>query len=195
MHRILACLLLLILWLPQLVSAQADAENSVDTERAVDELAESIFVAETDPQESEAIDEITVMGARSLILMRNQVMAAQDDFYERYNVVNPENRYDIICGDETQVGSRIPIRSCVPKIIKDLRRKANQEALRNGTSANFNSRIVSGQERHYKTVEENLKKFATQDTTLQEKLMEFDALSKKYATERDKKFGDETEDK
>jgi hypothetical protein len=197
MHRNVARVLLLVLWLPQLVSAEVDAELSADTERAVDELTESSFAEEeeSDPQEAEVIDEITVMGARSLILLRNQVLVAQDGFYTRYNVLNQDDRYDVICGNSAGVGSRVSSRSCVPNIIKDLRRKANQEALQNGTSANFNNRIVAGQERHYRAVEEKLIKFAMEDITLQDKLMQFDTLSKKYSTEHDKKFGDGTEDK
>jgi hypothetical protein len=188
-------MLLLVLCVPQFASAEADAENSADTERAVDELAEPSFAEESDPQEAEVIDEITVMGARSLILLRNQVLVAQDGFYTRYNVLNQDDRYDVICGNSAGVGSRVSSRSCVPNIIKDLRRKANQEALQNGTSANFNNRIVAGQERHYRAVEEKLIKFAMEDITLQDKLMQFDTLSKKYSTEHDKKFGDGTEDK
>ncbi len=85
-------------------------------------------------QEPDAIDEIVVMGGRSLTLLRHEVTQAEDIFYDRYNLLNEDDRYDMICKDET------------------------------------------------------LRAFAISDPTLQDALMDYDRLSKKYTEEREKKF-------
>ena len=60
-------------------------------------------------QEPDAIDEIVVMGGRSLTLLRHEVTQAEDVFYDRYNLLNEDDRYDMICKDETPIGTRIPV--------------------------------------------------------------------------------------
>jgi len=85
-------------------------------------------------QEPDAIDEIVVMGSRSLTLLRHEVTQAEDIFYDRYNLLNEDDRYDMICKDET------------------------------------------------------LRAFAISDPTLQDALMDYDRLSKKFAEEREREF-------
>lgn len=38
------------------------------------------------------------------------VAQAEDVFYDKYNLLNEDNRYDMICKDETPIGTRIPVR-------------------------------------------------------------------------------------
>jgi hypothetical protein len=74
----------------------------------------------TDESVRQKIEEITVMGARSLTLPRLAVIVAEDRFLDRNNVVNEDSRYDTICKHATHVGSHISSRECSPKIIRDL---------------------------------------------------------------------------
>ena len=63
-----------------------------------------------DADVDETIDEITVMGARSLAMMRAEVIEAEDVIYDLFNELNDDDGYDIICKKETQLGSQIPKR-------------------------------------------------------------------------------------
>ena len=74
----------------------------------------------TDESVRQKTEEITVMGARSVTLPGHEVIVAEDGFLDRDNVVNEDNRYDTICKHATHVGSHIPSRECIPKIIRDL---------------------------------------------------------------------------
>ncbi len=80
-------------------------------------------------QEPDAIDEIVVMGGRPLTLLRHEVTQAEDVFYDRYNFLNEDDRYDMICKDETPIGTRIPVRVCKTRVIRDAERQATQDAL------------------------------------------------------------------
>jgi hypothetical protein len=67
----------------------------------------------------ETIDEITVMGARSLAMMRAEVIKAEDAIYELFNELNDDDGYDIICKKETRIGSQIPQRVCLARMYRD----------------------------------------------------------------------------
>ncbi len=99
LQKICAYLFLLATFLPHITVAQEADESGTR-------------------QEPDAIDEIVVMGGRSLTLLRHEVTQAEDVFYDRYNFLNEDDRYDMICKDETPIGTRIPVRVCKTRVIR-----------------------------------------------------------------------------
>lgn len=67
----------------------------------------------------ETIEEVKVMGARSLALMRRDVIDAEDRVFDLYNTLNDEDDYDIICETETRIGSQLPKRICQAQIYRE----------------------------------------------------------------------------
>jgi hypothetical protein len=67
----------------------------------------------------DTIDEITVMGARSLALMRAEVAEAEQAVYDMFNELNDDDDYDIICKKETRIGSQIPRRVCLVRMYRE----------------------------------------------------------------------------
>lgn len=149
----------------------------------------SVAQEESTTNDSEEIDEIVVLGARSLTLLRQEVVVAEDKFFDLYNELNTDDRYDIICENRRPIGTRIQIRECKAQFVRDAEVDAMQDALMmNDSPANVTAQPVRASKRDYRKLDEKLKKFAVENPDLQEALMEYDHLSKKYAVEREKKF-------
>ncbi len=45
------------------------------------------------------------------------IIEAEDQFYEIFNAINSDDRFDIICRKETRIGSNIPVRVCPPRFL------------------------------------------------------------------------------
>ena len=60
------------------------------------------------------IEEITVTGQRSLLMLRQQVSEAEDVMYGLYNELKTDNKYDIVCIVETRIFSHIKEKTCQP---------------------------------------------------------------------------------
>jgi hypothetical protein len=137
---------------------------------------------------SDAIDEITVTGERSLLSLRHEVTLAEDNFFDKYNILNEDARYDIICKDEVRIGSRIPVRECISRVVREGRIEAEQNAIGLGTGPVGGNPRGREEAKHSRALQENLRTLAMKDQDLQDALMEYDALRRKYADAHAKKF-------
>ena len=91
-------------------------------------------------QEGEPIDEISVVGQKSMTQLRNEVFEAEEAFYSVYNALNDDDEYDVTCFYETPTGTRIKNHVCRAKFVSrayaaqsskgrgDVTRIANQDA-------------------------------------------------------------------
>ena len=91
-------------------------------------------------QDDEAIDNVVVVGEKSLSQLRNDLFSAEEDFYALYNELNDEDEYDVTCFYETPTGTRIKNHVCRAKFIAagyareasrrrmDVSRVANQDS-------------------------------------------------------------------
>ena len=174
MTQQIAYLFVLVAFLSTISVAQEAVTSSNDA-------AESVA-------EPDAIDEIVVMGGQSLTLLRHEVTQAEDVFYDRYNLLNEDDRYDMICKDETPIGTRIPVRVCKTRVIRDAERQTTQDGMIFGPANIGSSPVIPSANRHNEILQEKLRAFAISDPELQDTLMDYDRLSKKYSAERQKKF-------
>jgi hypothetical protein len=83
------------------------------------------------PQTSstEAPEEIAVMGRRSLVRLKADVISLEDRTYNLFNQLNESREFDIICSEEIVKASRIPLRSCVPLYMRRARWTETQHLL------------------------------------------------------------------
>lgn len=59
------------------------------------------------------LDEVTVNGERVKVeALRRQIVQLEDQFYDRYNELNPIDDFDVHCIEEAKTGTRIIRRSC-----------------------------------------------------------------------------------
>jgi len=146
-------------------------------------------IAATATTESEEIDEIVVLGAHSLTLLRQEVIVAEDKFFDLYNELNDDDRFDIICENRRPIGTRIQVRECKARFVRDAEVEATQNALvMDNSPANVAAQPIRASKEDYETLDKKLKTFAVENPELQKALMEYDNLSKKYSAEREKKF-------
>jgi hypothetical protein len=64
------------------------------------------------PQPPQEIEEVVVIGGKTLSQYRLELEQAQDDLFKLFNQLNERNDTDVNCRDEVPTGSRIPQRVC-----------------------------------------------------------------------------------
>ena len=85
-----------------------------------------------EPQETASqrpIEEIRVIGERSLSNLRNEIRREEENLYRIFNELNSHDRFDIKCKTERRLGSAILIRNCYPRFFTDLRETENSVGL------------------------------------------------------------------
>lgn len=63
----------------------------------------------------QGIEEIEVLGQRSLLALRMQVEAAQDEVHLLFNELNTDDAFDIVCKEQERIFSRIRQKNCMPQ--------------------------------------------------------------------------------
>lgn len=138
------------------------------------------------PGGEETIDEIKVMGARSLALMRREVVDAEDRVFELFNELNEDDDYDIICKRETRIGSQLPRRICQTRIYREqLSRVTNDEELGLLPVSNMTRNSRSQQ-----TVIDKMRALAAAHPELLDALRYRRQLEKRYEEEHARRYGD-----
>jgi len=91
-------------------------------------------------QDEEAIEDIVVVGQKSIAELRKDVFQSEEDFYSLYNDLNDDAEYDVRCFYEKPTGTRIKNHVCRARFVSnafsghaarnrsDISRVANQEA-------------------------------------------------------------------
>jgi hypothetical protein len=74
-------------------------------------------------------DEVIVRG-RTGNRLRVEIERVENAVYERFNALNNRDEFDIVCMNEAPVGSRMPVRECLPKFALTAERRAAQDTLR-----------------------------------------------------------------
>jgi hypothetical protein len=67
---------------------------------------------ESDEAADEPIEEITVVGEKTLLSLKFAAYQAEDDFFNLFNELNENDEFDVFCGREASTGSRIKRRRC-----------------------------------------------------------------------------------
>jgi hypothetical protein len=150
-------------------------------------LAAATFAVadEADDEMVEAIDEITVMGARDLGALRAELVRAEDEVYDLYNDLNDDDDYDIICKKQARVGSQIKFRVCQTRLFR--------EALSTATEDEDGFLSPEGQlvneKKHNSILREKMRVVANENPELVVALRKRHALKQKLEEERHKKYG------
>lgn len=139
---------------------------------------------DNDDEAVEDIDEITVMGARSLGSLRAAVVQAEDEVYDLYNLLNDDDAYDIICKKEAPIGSQIPRRICQARLYRDAVAEVAEEMQTDGVL----TRPAVNEATHNRLLREKMRTLANENPDLMAALRKRLALKKRFEAERAKKF-------
>ena len=74
-------------------------------------------------------DEVIVRG-RTGNRMRVEIERVEDAVYERFNALNSRDEFDIVCMNDAPLGSRMPVRECLPQFALTAERRVAQDVLR-----------------------------------------------------------------
>ena len=94
-----------------------DAEQSNETESTSE-------ITNTRP-----IEQIDVIGERTLLSMRNEIVREEDSLYKMFNDLNSDDKFDIFCKKKRSTASYIPRRSCEPLFLTRHRQQSSRFAL------------------------------------------------------------------
>ena len=72
-------------------------------------------VAPDAPGAAEGVEEIEVLGQRSLLALRLQVEAAQDEVHLLFNELNTDDNFDIVCKEKDRYFSHTKEKQCMPR--------------------------------------------------------------------------------
>jgi hypothetical protein len=78
------------------------------------------------PGVAQGVEEIEVVGQRSLLALRMQVEAAQDEVHLLFNELNTDDDFDIVCKEEERIFSRMRQKNCMPQYAWDAHAKEGQ---------------------------------------------------------------------
>ncbi len=134
--------------------------------------------------EPDMIDEVTVMGSRSLRSLRREMVYAEDNIYAIFNSLNHDDDYDIICKKETRIGSQIPYRVCKARLYREKVAEAAEDSVYEG--AHFG--VTLNEQRHNEILREKMRALAAENPQLVEALRKRLTIQKEYELEREQRF-------
>jgi hypothetical protein len=79
-----------------------------------------------------AMEEVTVIGEKTLLELEREYILAEDNFFEMFNEFNDDWRYEVVCKKETPTGSHIKRRVCRSRHQMELWSEAGKAELLRG---------------------------------------------------------------
>jgi len=147
-------------------------------------IAQEDSVATLEKTESDMIDEVTVLGPRSLALMRKELIAAEDNVFAIFNDLNTDDDYDIICKKETRIGSQILYRVCKARMYRDRKSEAAEEFYEDTAAPT----VRLNAEKHSEILREKMRALAMENPQLVDALKNRQAIQRQFEAQRKKKF-------
>jgi len=128
-----------------------------------------------------APDEIIVLGR--INELRIQLQRAEEAFYERFNEINSDDRFDIHCRMETRIDSHIPDRVCIANSWREQDANYGQALLREwrGETGNIPQQYRAEQLGMHQLLREEMRRLATEDEQLHEAVVQLGDAQRAYA--------------
>ena len=90
---------------------------------------------EPEASPAEPIEEITVIGEKTLLNLKFAAMRAENEFFALFNELNTDDEYDVFCDKEASVRSRVKRRRCWSPFERELEEDALRDMV--GPSGNL----------------------------------------------------------
>lgn len=94
--------------------------------------ASAMAQTDEDKAQDKDIEVIGVVGERSLLYFKDQLLKAEMDFYDAYNALDIDEKFRVVCRRENRPGSRIKDDVCYPQYVLQRMAQETQEALLSG---------------------------------------------------------------
>jgi hypothetical protein len=131
-----------------------------------------------EPAAEDAPDEIVVLGR--INQLRTEVQRSEEAFYERFNEINGDHKFDIHCRLEPLINSHIPRRVCASNTWHDLDAKIGSAALREyrGELGSTPDSLVTEQTYAQKELTDAMRRATAEDPQLQQDIVHFVAAKR-----------------
>ena len=132
----------------------------------------------------EAVEDIVVVGEKSLSKLRREVYQAEEDFYSIYNKLNDNRDYDVRCYYEKPTGSNIKNHVCRARFVTNAyERHARRN--RNNMSRVANQSTDAKLEEQTARYQENLETLIAQNPELEQALIRYNTLRAQFVATRE----------
>ena len=119
--------------------------------------------------QDDVVDEVTVYADDSLPNLRARLRSVDEAFFKRYNELNSNDDYDMICKLETRIGSQIPRRVCMSRLHRRMVSESASDLagdLADNTAESIPQESPSWNRRHYRKVREDIADVLQKDEQL-----------------------------
>jgi hypothetical protein len=148
----------------------------------------------TDESSEEPIEEITVVGEKTLLNLKFAAYQAEEDFFELFNELNEDDEFDVFCDKESNTYSRVKRRRCW----SPFEREIEEDAMRDMVGASgqlgagtrrlpLNEGLIRAKR---KQQAEMLKQMVLENPELQELYSRYGEANIEYFTERERRCAD-----
>ena len=140
-------------------------------------------------QPATGIDEVIVPGTRPENL-RVEIERLQAAVYDRWNMLNSRDEFDIQCRSLEPTGSNIPVRTCVPKFVIEAESRATRNATSTGNRADsFASDAALTMSQKSSELTEEMQRVARADEQFLRDLTRLDELTQLEAAQGENRRG------
>ncbi len=141
--------------------------------------------------EARPIEEITVIGQKSLARLRLRIFEKEDEIYNFFNAQNSSDRMDIICSKRRPTGTHILQRECEPRFLKALRVEKTRDA-RMGIGVGFNQYDLVGLSRQdFEKLQNEMLALMAANKAFADSLADLVDLTENLTAHRQAIFGDQ----
>ncbi len=123
----------------------------------------------SDGQAPEPVEEITVHADDTITALRHRLRAVDEQFFARYNELNSNDDFDMICKRETRIGSQIPRRVCLSRLHRAMISESSTdvaEDMADGTDNAIVDESPSWNRKHYREVRADIGRVLKEDEQL-----------------------------
>ncbi len=116
------------------------------------------------PGGEEPVDEVTVYAEESITFLRRKLRTVDEQFFSRYNELNTNDDFDMVCKRETRLGSQIPRQVCRSKLDRARTSEAAEDALDENIGLGDDS--IGWKRKHYRQVRKDIGEVLKKDAEL-----------------------------
>lgn len=131
------------------------------------------------PMEEE-VEEIVVYGERSLIVLREMVHRAEENFFDVFSELSANDEFDVRCFLETPTGTHIPKHVCRAKFVTDAETRWGQAWIKGWAEQPAHTIIA----RKRRQMEQEMERLVLERPELQAALADYVRAKDVYVAER-----------
>lgn len=129
----------------------------------------------------ERIEEIEVIGQRSMLQLRSELRAIENKAFALFNDLNSDDDFDVHCSRETPTGTRISHWECVPRYLVNAEAQNAQDFLQFGIPMKDQEQLWWENRHKHEQLNAEMKALAAENPELLDTLLDLKARQERLA--------------